>query len=1136
MEALVEAALHSDTLSLEITNTQCQSSSDSEHSKKGLRHVTEKLLPSRQYQTGLLSTDSKDSFTGWIDAVTGVPVWGVRHYQLTGEWYDGSFDEQGLRLQGTVHNVFLPSPVPAIPDLLGQFRKTTPDELFCAGETKSRLSFQLLYGAQYRKGILEFGTLITNRVLYRGSFVHQRFHGRNCEWISLGSSADDVRKNDNDATSTVTTTTTTTYIGDFQQGFFHGNGIWQQSILTTTTIDDDFEVEEEEEIHSYTGHFRNGMKHGQGRYTIRKLLKKKKKKQYKEEETKSNITDDADETFPTSNNSDDDNNDDDDDDDDDDQNQQKKWIQFIIHDAESNLSSTRSKISSETILKQLEHVFPLAENILTYRTGTSTNNILNDYTYIYKGSFYGNVRQGEGLEQVCGDVYQGQFKNNQRHGHGCLQQKAPKTEGNNNMMNVYYGKWNQGEPCKTRYWTINTASNEMYLGQMVQWKPHGYGVLYTELMTQMGTFHHGILQNGLTAHATKGTEFTFQPASMMTTTTTTTASTTNNKNNLELLETLGEIAETLQVKNHDFPLREDYHDSLKEEKAAAESSSSSETTTDDADAAAKNTNDDDDNNNQFNKGKQVFGRKILAQAVASSIRPSLHMIAANAEQYGPEEYYYYDDESASDSDAEDNDNDSSHSMQRARRRGSLSMNEIFNHKQQRRYSNNYKGGLAATFSMASLHSSTSSNMSSMMNSFSSINAHSSTMEPEATPESSSSPSSSSNNNNNNQNNNSNQMIQLHSYANGDMYLGRLRQQTKHRFGVGVHVSRNGGSYVGFHEHHKRHGYGVLRKSDGKQQYAGTFCSGKKHGPVGTLMNKVEQYYYHGGFNMDVLEGKKGILVHNFAEKEQEKYDVYIGEWKAGQYHGYGIHITTMDDNDDLDGSEMMNRGMVEIYQGYFRHGLRNGKGTLITKDISSNQSFEILYCGQWQNDDYHGFGIEKISSGRYYEGQFHNGEKHGYGVMKHLKSGDCYQGYWEHDHPSDGKWRIQFSNGNLYHGQAQVLMTSIFDNDEDDITIPLKLQGFGTMQYYNGDVYVGEFQNTQRHGLGYGITTSQSWEGTWQDDIETEKDGILTLRSDGSIHYKGRNEGLFSNFCRLGTPPARLQYWEQDHIMNLIMS
>jgi len=804
-----------------------------------------------------------------------------------------------------------------------------------------------------------------------------------------------------------------------------------------------------------------------------------------------------------------------------------------------------------------------------------------------------------------GNVYRGQLKNNVRHGHGCL------TTSNGD---VCCGKWHKGEPSKNKYWNISSQHGDVYLGQALvveetpslngvctSWKPHGYGAWLASDATQVGTFYDGILQNGVTSSTKGGTEFIYPTPNTQDPT----------SNNMELLETLGEIAETLKVKNHNFPLPQDYTSST--------SSENEEEEEDNLDASSSNNNN---SKNQYTKGKQVFGQKILAQAVASSIGTSLEMIASHAEEsmnLMPTDELWDDEEDEDDDDNEVSSNDeeqddSNQHPMRQNRRGSLSMNEIFVNKQS---SSPMKRPMNYNFSMASLNSSTLSlhNSSSMM----SLNSFS---QPEFTPESSSSLMRSHANRSN-----SNNQIQLHSYANGDMYLGRLQQNNatssssersssggssnnhhskrknpsiKHRVGVGVHVTRNGSSYIGHFAHHKRHGFGVLRKgTDGKQQYAGTFWDGKKHGVLGNTLINIQHSenvsYYHGGFHQDVLEGK-GILVQNNrsnsalvgsqsnSDSNNKIYDIYIGEWKAGQYHGYGIHIATIPE-DELD-NVSNNTTMVEIYQGYFRHGVKQGKGSLLIKDLKSEENFQILYSGQWQNDEYHGLGIERILDNDeddvFYEGQFRNGEKHGYGVMKQTQTGDCYQGYWNQNHPTDGKWRIQYSNGNLYHGQAQVTdvvptdrMVLVPNNSSSSnnlkqsakespvltphrTIIPLNLQGFGTMQYSNGDVYVGEFSNTQRHGLGYGITTNQSWEGTWQNDVETEQDGILTLKKDGSIHYKGKahyHTNVFSSLCRLRllrnstiTPSSyhgvqqqqqqqqQMQYWEQDHIMNLIMS
>eukprot|EP00547_Thalassionema_nitzschioides_P016438 CAMPEP_0194235862 /NCGR_PEP_ID=MMETSP0158-20130606/3241_1 /TAXON_ID=33649 /ORGANISM="Thalassionema nitzschioides, Strain L26-B" /LENGTH=161 /DNA_ID=CAMNT_0038969441 /DNA_START=333 /DNA_END=814 /DNA_ORIENTATION=+ len=149
-----------------------------------------------------------------------------------------------------------------------------------------------------------------------------------------------------------------------------------------------------------------------------------------------------------------------------------------------------------------------------------------------------------------------------------------------------------------------------------------------------------------------------------------------------------------------------------------------------------------------------------------------------------------------------------------------------------------------------------------------------------------------------------------------------------------------------------------------------------------------------------------------------------------------------------------------------------------------------------------------------------NGTKHGYGVLTNETENIVWKGTWEDDEPIDGKWRISYADGGIYSGQAEIisvssaccssllsssLTTTNTNNNNNGMTttIPYYIsavpEGFGTFQYPNGDIYVGNFEEGARSGIGScHFASGEHWKGTWMNDAldHTYGYGVLT-KADG---------------------------------------
>jgi len=229
--------------------------------------------------------------------------------------------------------------------------------------------------------------------------------------------------------------------------------------------------------------------------------------------------------------------------------------------------------------------------------------------------------------------------------------------------------------------------------------------------------------------------------------------------------------------------------------------------------------------------------------------------------------------------------------------------------------------------------------------------------------------------------------------------------------------------------------------------------------------------------------------------------------------------------------------IFRVYLGEYKDGKRHGIGTLLTK-----AGGQVTYSGAWNEGRFHGEGVfvqrlvkhpvdvsrepqieeESMRTGRMrdstsddvimYEGSFVRGQRHGFGTLTNDENGMIYKGHWHQGFPGSGKWRIRYADGSVFSGQATAHDDRLYEMpalDSDDIP-PMKIDfsiiepkpdGFGTMKYANGDLYVGDFSDGKREGKGSCIfANGDKWEGGWSNDaLDANGNGTLTL-VDGTVH------------------------------------
>tara|TARA_B100000768_G_C11210476_1_gene345781 strand:+ start:11 stop:988 length:978 start_codon:yes stop_codon:yes gene_type:complete len=177
----------------------------------------------------------------------------------------------------------------------------------------------------------------------------------------------------------------------------------------------------------------------------------------------------------------------------------------------------------------------------------------------------------------------------------------------------------------------------------------------------------------------------------------------------------------------------------------------------------------------------------------------------------------------------------------------------------------------------------------------------------------------------------------------------------------------------------------------------------------------------------------------------------------------------------------------------------NGKG--YWKDISG-----FVYNGEFKNGEITGYGILTYSK------SYNNGDEVGKSYM-HYSDAISYEGYLENSLPQgkgkiifkdDFKMEGEFEDGKLISGKifqpkeiGYILIGDFIDN---------QLKSPGTMEFYNGNKYVGDIKNNLPNGKGTMFYPTKSKDvGYWEDGNfltgnQLEEFDIINLKKDGNSY------------------------------------
>ena len=201
------------------------------------------------------------------------------------------------------------------------------------------------------------------------------------------------------------------------------------------------------------------------------------------------------------------------------------------------------------------------------------------------------------------------------------------------------------------------------------------------------------------------------------------------------------------------------------------------------------------------------------------------------------------------------------------------------------------------------------------------------------------------------------------------------------------------------------------------------------------------------------------------------------------YEGY---INTNDEFINKDTHVLSGRGTIffksgATYQGYFLNSERHGWGTHTYVDGSK-------YIGCWQRDLKHGkggytYGPQHTNAnniGAQYVGEWVKGDKHGHGEYFSTQWQYC-GGFEAGMFQGIGQW--------LRHRDEAFFEGGFLHN---------VFSGHGRMTYGNGNTYVGEWWEGEKHGLGtfYDASNAVTYSGGWKHDVMHGK-GKMVFAADG---------------------------------------
>lgn len=230
----------------------------------------------------------------------------------------------------------------------------------------------------------------------------------------------------------------------------------------------------------------------------------------------------------------------------------------------------------------------------------------------------------------------------------------------------------------------------------------------------------------------------------------------------------------------------------------------------------------------------------------------------------------------------------------------------------------------------------------------------------------------------------------------------------------------------------------------------------------------------------------------FQTDKKKRGDIAEGEWKNGLLQGHVIYFYSNGDK----------------YEGQFKNGIRHGEGF----QLNTRGGY---YSGSWNLDKQSGYAITVYENGDYYVGEYKNNDRHGKGTYTTL-DGQETEGIWrlgKLSQPSaqkqskkdkknnflaeeklefkvnpnklpqcrSAKWRDEVLDKIRYHNCWGISLMG-----DGKYTGEFKdgvYHGYGYLQYFYGDKYVGTFESGKPSGQGTLISSIDKYVGEFKEGV-----------------------------------------------------
>ena len=190
---------------------------------------------------------------------------------------------------------------------------------------------------------------------------------------------------------------------------------------------------------------------------------------------------------------------------------------------------------------------------------------------------------------------------------------------------------------------------------------------------------------------------------------------------------------------------------------------------------------------------------------------------------------------------------------------------------------------------------------------------------------------------------------------GYTYTGEIIRQRAHGFGKKVY--KNGDVYEGYFKSGKETGKGVYRKANGFF-YNGRFKDGLFEGQGSLIDSKGNQY--EGAFKKGKMEGFGKYLYREVTELRKTEYE---GDFRGNEPNGRGV----------------LKFENGSVYRGEMKDGKMHGKGKMVIRTIKGERDSREWYEGQFEFDLFEGYGVMYENHKAVYKGYWKYGMRHGKG-------------------------------------------------------------------------------------------------------------------------------------------------------------